>query len=133
MSSCGTGGRSLLLLFFVLLKAARMEANEGFLVNAEPALLTDGCEKCPKVALRLAAKPFVVAELAESIEVEECALEWEKLCSPPKVACGLDGSQPEPAPPKPPPPKPNPAPERPNNVGVDPAFPSSKSYDNANE
>ena len=43
MSSCGTGGRSLLLLFFVLLlKAARMEANEGFFVNAEPALLTDG-------------------------------------------------------------------------------------------
>jgi len=109
-----------------------MEANEGFLVNAEPALLTDGCEKCPKVALRLAAKPFVIAELVESIEVEECALEWEKLRSPPRFACGLDGSQPEPAPPTPNP-TPNPAPERPNDVGIDSAFPSSKSYDNANE
>jgi len=66
----------LLLLFVLPLNAARMEANEGFFVNVEPVLLTDGCEECPKVVLRLAAKLLVVAELAESIEVEECALEW---------------------------------------------------------
>lgn len=109
-----------MLLFALLLNALRIEAKEGFLLKAEPVVLTDCWGVC-----RLLVKPLVVVEVLESIEAEESPRVWKKKLRSPefgKCDAAVGESQPEVAPPKP-----KPAPERPKGMAVEPPLPSSKS------
>jgi hypothetical protein len=108
------------LLFALLLNALRIEAKEGFLLKAEPVVLTDCWGVC-----RLFVKPLVVADVVESMEAEESPRVWKKKLRSPefgKYDVAVGESQPEVAAPKP-----KPGPERPKGTVVEPPLPSSKS------
>lgn len=114
------------MLLFPLLKALRMDANDGFFVKPVLGAAIEDWEAWPNGALGFVVNR-VVAECVESTEADESPLEWwKKLCWPNApdgvVMLGADGeSLPKP---------PNPNPGRPNGIGAERTSSSSKSTRN---